>query len=276
MLHYIQHAHVNNSNLEEIYLGLDFWVFDNSYRTRTGFEDYRLSRRNTTLRDIAIFNFSLFSLNDSLTTIAQSFQNPKIDLFYESDGFWDVKNKVQYLKANQNYDWNKYFFQWLDGEAESEKFSSSENIQENIKFFNDIVEYCKNHELELTVFIAPAHVFTTHERKIRGKENIYLDWKKAISNITPFWDFDVLNTVTAETASPHMMYFTDTSHFTPVVGMWIMEKITGQKSKDAPQDFGIWVDTNNIDAHLEASTEKYEIWKLNNPDEITRLEGKFE
>ncbi|NMA34135.1 MAG: polysaccharide deacetylase family protein [Clostridiaceae bacterium] len=66
-----------------------------------------------------------------------------------------------------------------------------------------------------------------------------------LSQITPYWDFSGYNPVSFEPR-----YFYDPYHFRNAVGDMALARIFGDDSKYVPEDFGRYVDTENVGSHL--------------------------
>lgn len=73
-------------------------------------------------------------------------------------------------------------------------------------------------------------------------------WRKQLADITPYWDFATVNTVTRD-----QRYFFDTIHLTREGSSLLVERLyKGQRAR-VPADFGVFVTTDNVAAHNLAS-----------------------
>ncbi|NEQ44527.1 MAG: hypothetical protein F6K00_13585 [Leptolyngbya sp. SIOISBB] len=273
ILEYLKHAHVNNPDLEKVYLGLDFWTFDDSRQARAGFETYRLGRKSLSVRDLIQFNLSLFSLQDSWETVSISQKNPEISLYSDS-GFFNLQSEVDYMNNSNKYDWEEYFFKWVGGHR-SEIESSISIVEEQLSYLQEIVDYCKTHGIQLTLFSTPIHALQYYDYEQKGRYLRYLEWKRRVAEISSFWDFGTFSKVSIETPSPEMQYFSDTSHFKPILGAWMIQRMSSHKSSNVPEDFGVWINSENVEQHLQATKIKYQDWKESQPLEIETLDRLY-
>ncbi len=126
----------------------------------------------------------------------------------------------------------------------SEPFSSQgEHMNGALEDLRNTVELAKAHGIRLIIFINPIHR-TTY---LYADPEQFFRFEKKLSQITDFWDFSGLNSVTTNN-----YYYYETSHYRPIVGDMIIARIFGEKDTAVPADFGVLVTPENIEQHLEA------------------------
>ena len=109
------------------------------------------------------------------------------------------------------------------------------------------------------------YVFTTpNNQNLMDKFIVkdYLEFLKIISSITEFYNFTGYNSVTTNDCN----YYED-SHYRPKIGSLIAARIFNDTSVEVPEDFGIFVNKDNIDKHLkklELEIENHDLRKINN------------
>lgn len=82
-------------------------------------------------------------------------------------------------------------------------------LTDTLQDIQNIVDLCKQHGIELTVFINPIH-HTTYEDT---NKQLLQEFKHSLSTITPYYDFSGPNNITQDNHN-----FVDTSHYTVDVG----------------------------------------------------------
>ena len=97
----------------------------------------------------------------------------------------------------------------------------------------------------LKVFTTAIYVSQLELLKEIDKMDIYYQWKRDIANIIPYWDFMYPNSITTNSDN-----YIDTSHIKQENGKYYFARIWNDKSVKVPDDFGVYVDKNNIDKHI--------------------------
>jgi hypothetical protein len=128
----------------------------------------------------------------------------------------------------------------------------------SIKALSEIKSICMANGIKLYIFITP------HNQNMMDKFVIddYLKYIKDISKVVDFYDFSGYNSVTTNNCN-----YYEISHYRPHVGELIAARIFNNRSVDVPNDFGIFVNKNNIHAHLNKLKEEiasYELRKEHN------------
>lgn len=122
-----------------------------------------------------------------------------------------------------------------------------ERIAQTIEEIRQIKTITDQNGIELITIMNPIHI-TTYMGN--NREELY-QFQRELVKITPFWDFSPPSSVTTNN-----YYFYETSHYRPLVGDWMIERIYHLPGKDLPADFGTCVDKENIDSHLREVREK--------------------
>lgn len=112
---------------------------------------------------------------------------------------------------------------------------------DNLKTMQKIRELCLQHGITLTVFVTPYH----HTIMDSIDENDYLAWLRALSAITPFWNFSAYNSITLDDRN-----YLESSHYLPRVGALIAARIFHDQQTNIPENFGVLVNAENIESHL--------------------------
>ncbi|MHC1744325.1 MAG: hypothetical protein AB9873_15000 [Syntrophobacteraceae bacterium] len=120
-------------------------------------------------------------------------------------------------------------------------YHRGDRIEETIKDIEEIKAVCEYNNIKLYVFINPIHK-TTY---IDGGPNTFDEFKRKLVQIVDFYDFSGLNSVTID----NYCYY-ETSHYRYFIGDFIIARIFNDNSVQVPEDFGVLVNKDNIEAHL--------------------------
>ena len=72
--------------------------------------------------------------------------------------------------------------------------------------------------------------------------------------ITPVWDFSGYNSITTESIDDRMEYYIDNSHYSLKAGDLVLNRIVSFQTEKVPRDFGVLVNQDNIEPHLEQNS----------------------
>ncbi len=128
--------------------------------------------------------------------------------------------------------------------------------------FEQILSYAHQHSIALVLFIPPVHAWVTEALYAQGLGETYAQWKLALAKSNeavaqqlgrksfPLWDFSGYNSYTTEPLPSgkknRMQYYYDGSHFLPVVGDRMLERMMAENAKDVPSNFGRLLTTNTL------------------------------
>jgi len=112
-------------------------------------------------------------------------------------------------------------------------------------YLKEMVKLCKEHNVEFKAFTTAVSVYQLKVLKDSGKMDIYYKWKARLAQITPYWDFMYVNSVTKNSDN-----FIDGAHIRQEKGYMYFARLFNDSTVDVPEDFGRYVDKNNIDQHI--------------------------
>lgn len=257
---YIEHAIYNQPELERIVLGVDFFMFNQDLENQPTFKNSRLEKKRIIIDDKIKNLFSLDVLSTSLDTVKASKKSPQtIDDDYGDNGFMpnrNFNNGESIWRFQQSI---KLFFSLHSEYQFSQAYGDD---------FKKIVELCKQNNIELIVFISPAHATNWESIYTMKRWDVFEQWKRDLVTVIPVWDFSGYNSVTTEPIAKYMKNYVDNSHYTPEIGNSILQRILDRKTQEIPQDFGILLTTENIETHLQKIREERQVWLKNNQKEV--------
>ena len=162
----------------------------------------------------------------------------------------------------------------------------------SLGYIEKIVEYCRDNEIELSIFLTPSHV---HQLELdaatgnwwsveNGKRKLVEllardarkhDNKKAIA----LYDFAGYNRITTEqlparNSNDEMQYYWDSSHFKERVGDLVLDRLLQTRAREQlpSDDFGIELSVENIDNAIAELRSRQQEYRDANPAEIAALQ----
>ncbi|WP_107667513.1 hypothetical protein [Cyanothece sp. BG0011] len=267
ILRYLEHTYVNQPNLKTVIMGLDHYMFNDYYKLQDSFVEKRLSKTHIIPTDLINTLFSQDAIIASKNTITENLtetENQKA-LTYGDNGFFPYP----YHDPNDgNAPWRfRNTIQQYFGFHPQYKLSEA-----RLNDFKKIVEFCRQHNINLIVFISPAHATQWETLRVTDRWDTYEQWKRKMVEVTPVWDFSGYNSITTEPIQPVMSNYVDNSHYTPKIGDFVLNRILSHEVDQVPQDFGVLMTPENIDKHLIKIRADREKWAKMRPNEVELVE----
>ncbi len=114
-------------------------------------------------------------------------------------------------------------------------------LSNTLRDVGELVSLAKEHNIKLIVFINPIHQTTYLDTDLP----LFFEFKRQLAEMTDYYDFSGLNTITTNN-----YYYYETSHYRPMVGDMILNRIFGYSQVVVPDDFGVLVNRRNVTEHL--------------------------
>jgi hypothetical protein len=163
----------------------------------------------------------------------------------------------------------------------------------SLGYIEKIIEYCRDHGIELVIFLTPSHVHqleldaaTDNWRSVENGKRKIVDMltrearKHGNKDAIALYDFTSYNRVTTEDlpargSHDEMEFYWDSSHFKEVVGDKVLDRLlrTGEGSQGQADDFGVELGAHNIDDVITRLRQGQQEYHTANPDEIAALNG---
>lgn len=259
---YFEHALANQPDLKQVVLGLDFFMF-NQYKTNSvDFDESRLEQRFIRPQDLLKTLLSTDALNASLETVESSFQSDASYL-YNSDGMRFVYGGE--VKEPMRVRFETSISEYLNTEGYYKRFQLSQAFLADLQA---LVEMCEARNIDLKVFISPAHAMQWEALRKAGLWSEFEAWKREVVKITPVWDFSGYNRITTEPVSDRMTHFWDSSHYRKEVGDLVLNRLFAYEGERVPDDFGVLLTGETIESHLAQIVTDRETWVAEHSEEI--------
>jgi len=260
---YLEHTLALQSDLEQVVIGLDFQMFNDQRTPQPDFLEQRLGRAGLVGADLLDVTLSLDALSASWQTLLRNRDpNPP------------RSQRVNGMMVRQARDVNLHVFfntiaraqrQYHDG-----VYKGYSSYAFSIEHLEAIVKLCADHNIQLILFISPAHATEWESIYNLGLWPLFEAWKRDMVALHPVWDFSGYNSITSEPLSPSMVYYTDSSHYTPAVGELILNRILNHQLQSVPTDFGRYLIPEMLPVHLATIAEERTRWQTQQPD-LARL-----
>lgn len=272
-----------NSRLKTVILGLDFFSFNKKITVSGDFKESRFANKNVFITSIPDL-LSLETLQSSIDTLKFNYRGNKANYY---DDLGTRNRELPNLKHRELF--RRILSQNMIYQS---LYAGFELSDERLKDFNNLIEYCYKHNVELYLFISPVHAKQLETIRLMGLNPQFEEWKRDLVRIIAeqssknqdkppinLWDFSGYNTITMETVPPldsenQMEYFIESSHYKKIVGEKVLVKILNLPKSDEyeyPQDFGVLINQDNIEAHLSKIRNDSKNYQKNFPEEIAGI-----
>lgn len=228
-------------HVKQIIWGIDFFSFNPELTKHFSFSKERLNE-NVYLQDyqeallsLDAFIASFQTLNDSLLTQKEA----KIDFKTGHDTYTEFKAHLhsqglafidgKIAKGLQGYASKKELFN-------SELFRKTHSMDANFTFIKEIFLLAQKHDVKIIFYISPTYYQHLNLIYSLGLGNSYEFFTIKLSEISPYWNFNTLNSITRNKNN-----FWYNSHIREEIGTLIMNKIFQQDLLTEPFDFGTFV-----------------------------------
>ena len=239
---YLEHAIANQKELDLVVIGLDLFMFNSLMGTRQSFSEQRLEKKYLLLEDLINITFSLDALFASQETVIDSNKNLPNNIFDGENGF------IPYLNVDPKK--TKSRFEKIMGNYYVGYHITYQLSTQLLDEFKKVVDLCQQNQIKLISYISPAHATQWEIIKSSGQWSTFEEWKPKVVEISDVFDFSGYNSITSEPIQNEMENYTENSHYTPKVGNLILNRLLSYQEEEVPEDFGILINSENIESHL--------------------------
>lgn len=259
---YFDHAIANQPEVKTAIVGLDFFMFNQFKNNQADFSETRLEKEMLMPKEFLNVTFSLGATRSSLETI-QSSLNADANFLYQPNG-------LRYVYENEpQRPIPEEFANMMGGFMERDGYYKEYELsQEFLAALRDLVEIAKSRDIELKLFISPAHAAQWETLRVAGLWPEFEQWKREVVKIAPVWDFSGYNSITTESIDREMNYYWDSSHYRESVGDLIINRLFDYQTEKVPSDFGVFIDAESVESHLQNIRRDREAWATDNPKEV--------
>ncbi|MCE9613275.1 MAG: hypothetical protein K8T26_03310 [Lentisphaerae bacterium] len=264
--------HAVNSGAERCLMGLDFFVFNATWK---GFLDFDASlfrtRKGVPIQQV----IQIAALGISLSTVKASGECLKAKPAADADRYYNETS------GQANWRWFEKRLTDSGGHrASMEKVEQvyvqsvlrpppgrryqfrDESGYDTLEAFRAMVRHAKANKVELVLYLSPTHARDQELIRALGLWDTYEQWKREVTGIAcaegfDLYDFSGYNTVTTESVPPRaqpdagMQYWWESTHAKEAVGDMIIGRLFARESDGSvPPDFGLRLTAETVDAQL--------------------------
>lgn len=235
----------NNRKINQVILGMDY---DHQAIDQT--KDSDLLRQEHPLisgepKVKFYYKYTAFQPETLILCIQSNLEKEVKNLFDLTIGQSKLLQKEQLrLKDPTSYIANNFKpASTIEGKTKLQKEEASK--LKSIQELEKIINIAKAKNIKTTIVINPLnqHRFLTFDL------DSYTTWlRRMLEVVDQFWDFSGINSITKND-----QYYYEDTHFTKQAGDLVLSKVFNNQKyiKDIPADFGILVNKENLNAHLE-------------------------
>lgn len=283
-LYKIYEFSINNLDLKTVILGLDLELFSGVNRGMVDFYKSRFSNRNMitanpdNLFAQYTFRYSLYTISFNLKGYtANRYTNRGLKNPESSD--LTQREKFDRVLANQ-------FF------VDPRFYPNFSYDVEQVQLVKKVIENCRQNNIELYLFISPVHARQLEAMRVMGLWSDFEQWKRDLVNLLhedrqkyplrkpiKLWDFSGYNQFTTEPVPPagsdrEMKWYIESSHYTTNLGDLVLDKLLNASTANEAilENFGVAIDRDNIDSHLQSIQLGHQQYLQNYPDEVAAVE----
>jgi hypothetical protein len=129
---------------------------------------------------------------------------------------------------------------------------------------------CQRHGVECRFFLSPLHADVLYALYHLNLWPEVEKLKRTLAALAPTYDFTRYNHLINERTGP-VVYWPEAFHFAPALGKLMAEAMTGVRTANLPENFGVTLDASNIEASLAAWREERDSWIAQHPDSVQRM-----
>ena len=162
------------------------------------------------------------------------------DVFNETTGAYDkkVRDAESIGSLDRYYEAYPVFADY----PEATCYTDEAAITGTLESLTRIRDLCQEQGVNLLVLTAPVYA----EYMAYFDYDQVADFYTRLAQVTPYWDFSY------SSVSFEPRYFYDETHFRNCVGEMALARVFGDDSIYIPEDFGVYVTAENVQAHVAA------------------------
>jgi len=275
-LNYLKYALKNNPNVKTVVLGLDFAAFKENTKRHVHYDEERLQTKWYTFDDWTQQTLSISATKASLkvmydnwfTTIKYTTDNYALDGRQKEEALLPIREQL--LGNGENF----YYVHLQSYIGEDGFYRNYKLSDEQMDDFKKIIALCKENEIELFLFINPAHAMQWEAIQLAGIWDEFEQWKQELVSLAPIWDFSGFHAVSI-TPPDRFDDYIDQSHYRKHIGNYIFQRMLHKNEEQVPLDFGVQLSEYNINEHLAVIRDQKANWEADNSDIIHRMQEMY-
>jgi peptidoglycan/xylan/chitin deacetylase (PgdA/CDA1 family) len=168
---------------------------------------------------------------------------------------------------------------------------AAEAEESSLSYIGRIIAFCREHDIELRLFITPSHANQAEIATMLWGEQAVDSGKRALVKLLaedaahypdrapiPVMDFSGYSSVTTEPLPPkgrrtEMRFYWDSSHFKEIVGDYVLDRLFDihNPARAVPADFGVALTASNLEQVLAGQKAAKAAFRKNSAQSLTAL-----
>jgi hypothetical protein len=132
-----------------------------------------------------------------------------------------------------------------------------------------MIANCDLHQVECRFFVSPLHADVLLAMYHLGLWPELEKLKRGLAELAPTYDFTRYSHLIEERSGP-VVYWPEAFHFSPALGELMARAMTGLRT-DMPQNFGVVLDSKNVESSLAAWRDERDNWIAQHPGMVERM-----
>lgn len=281
LLRYLQHA-AAVTQIKQVIIGVDFYQFHAGLGPKSEFEEGRLAVDvNNAPNPLFTKDYlpTLLSIDSAVESFKETFDLGKDKDIYFINGF-----KLDTFHGGDLSSFKGIERDYVD--LVYKGFVFEKNGINTFDYFRNIIRICHENNIELRLFIPPAHARQWEVLNAMGLWPEWELWKRKMVEVNeetamklhkkPFQlvDFSGYSLYSTEPvpreAGSIMKWYRDTAHFLPSLGDIILDQLFDHVTEEVgcKEQFGILMSSKNINEHLQCINKKHEQYVKTHPEDI--------
>lgn len=278
-----------HTKLSTVLIGLDFLLFSSKRDVAGDFSDSGFAGRPPWLSDLH-YLASPQTFWSSWTTLQKNRSGEHS--LYTDRGMRDRTR--MYDSANVNH--RDLFIKILtrDFLVSQKTYGGFVYGRDRVELLRTLIAECRSEGIALYLFIPPSHARDLEALRALGLYPLFEQWKRDLTQIVAeanlsqdavqpitLWDFSGYSSITTEDVpaadekGKAMQWYWESSHFKKATGDLVLDRLFHYEhaSRSLPEDFGVALSPQNIEAHLAWERDQQRRYHETHPREVAEVEA---
>lgn len=274
--------------LKTVIMGLDFLLFSNKRQVSGDFAESRFADKPLWLSDLR-YLVSPQTFLTSWTTVQKNRAGERS--LYTEYGMRDRTRFYDPTRLNHR----DLFIKILTRNflVSQETYGGFAYGLDRLTLLRTLITACRADGIALYLFIPPSHARDLEALRVLGLYPLFEQWKRDLVGILaedaavhssaapiPLWDFSGYTSITTEDIpaanepGKPMRWYWESSHFKKETGDLVLSRLftSPPREHQLPDDFGILLSAENIEAHLALLRTQQSRYQETHPQEVAEVE----
>ncbi|MEN8257167.1 MAG: hypothetical protein ABFS09_04830, partial [Thermodesulfobacteriota bacterium] len=277
--------------IKSVIIGADFFMF-NGHTLGSYSSPQALAQYNNDLE--ILLNqaaYTLFSFNitgSSLYTLTR--QRPKHDKYRASGQMNSERETAKSQKKGYQGRFKRFADSFMDiiwSPCKSNAYTYKQGRFDSMAILTELLERAVAHDIEIKLFVPPAHARLMEALSAAGHWQQYEQWKRDMVDVIAevkrshpgsaieLWDFSGYSAHTMEdfpVAGGRMKWYIDSTHFSEAFGQLMVERMYGQ----GDHSIGIRLTRQSVEDVISRIRQEQQNYRRLHPEVLEEMEKSFQ